>query len=224
MSNILIVEDDKNLCDGLSFLFESEGYHIWKANQIKQAQSIYRTRQIDCIILDCNLPDGDGFFFCKEIRGHSNVPIIMLTARDLETDEVTGLELGANDYITKPFSLSVLKARVKAVLKRNSSFNIIYSNHIKIDKTALKAYKNDIDLGLSAIELKLLCYLIENKGQILLKDQILSHIWDTEDTFVDANIVSVNIRRLRIKIEENPSEPHYIKTAYRMGYLWNEVG
>lgn len=223
MNHILIVEDDKNLCDGLSYLFESEGYHISKANQIKQAQNIYRMQHIDCIILDCNLPDGDGFLFCKEIRGYSSVPIIMLTARDLETDEVTGIELGANDYITKPFSLSVLKARVKAVLKRNYSFNIIYSNHITIDKTALKAYKNDIDLGLSAIELKLLCYLIENKGQILLKDQILAHIWDTEDTFVDANIVSVNIRRLRMKIEENPSEPQYIKTAYRMGYLWNEV-
>lgn len=223
MSVLLIVEDDENLYNGLAFLFENEGYQIKNANQIKQAQQIFETEKIDCIILDCNLPDGDGFTFCKDIRRTSDVPIIMLTARDLEIDEVTGLELGANDYITKPFSLSVLKARVKAVLMRNGSRSVLYSNKIKIDQTALKAYKNDEKLELSAVEYKLLSYLIENKGQILLKNQILDYIWDTEESFVDANIVSVNIRRLRMKIEDNPSEPRYIKTAYRMGYVWMEV-
>jgi len=222
--NILLVEDDQNLCEGLVFLFENEGYKVEKANLIKQAKQIYLSKKIDCILLDCNLPDGDGFSFCKEIRKNSDIPIIMLTARDLETDEVTALELGANDYITKPFSLAILKARVKAALKRNNNHNIICSNHIKIDKTALKAYKEDIDLELSSVEYKLLSYFIENKGQILLKDQIIQHIWDTEDNFVDTNIISVNIRRLRMKIEDNPSEPIYIKTAYRMGYLWNEEG
>ena len=223
MSVLLIVEDDENLYNGLAFLFENEGYQIKNANQIKRAQQIFETEKIDCIILDCNLPDGDGFTFCKDIRRTSDVPIIMLTARDLEIDEVTGLELGANDYITKPFSLSVLKARVKAVLMRNGSRSVLYSNKIKIDQTALKAYKNDEKLELSAVEYKLLSYLIENKGQILLKNQILDYIWDTEESFVDANIVSVNIRRLRMKIEDNPSEPRYIKTAYRMGYVWMEV-
>lgn len=222
MSVLLIVEDDENLYNGLAFLFESEGYQSKNANQIKKAHKIFESENIDCIILDCNLPDGDGFTFCRDIRRNSDVPIIMLTARDLEIDEVTGLELGADDYITKPFSISVLKARVKAALKRNRNQNILYSNNIKIDKIALKAYKHDNNLELSPVEYKLLYYLMENKGQILLKNQILDYIWDTKDDFVDANIVSVNIRRLRMKIEENPSEPRYIKTAYRMGYVWME--
>lgn len=223
MNHLLIIEDDQNLCEGLTFLFQNEGYQVLKTNSIKQANQILRNKSINCILLDCNLPDGDGFQFCRETRRFSDVPIIMLTARDLETDEVTGFELGATDYITKPFSLSVLKARVKAILKRNNGHDYLCSNHIKIDKKALKAYKDDNDLELSSIEYKLLCYLLENKGQILLKDQILASIWDTEDCYVDANIVSVNIRRLRMKIEDNPAEPIYIKTAYRMGYFWNEV-
>lgn len=223
MSILLIVEDDENLCSGLAFLFESEGYQVQKANRIKKAHQIFQSQKIDCILLDCNLPDGDGFIFCKDIRRNSEVPIIMLTARDLEIDEVKGFEIGANDYITKPFSLSVLKVRVKAVLKRNRNQNILYSNHIKVDKKALTVYKDDKKLELSSVEYKLLCYLIENKGQVLLKNQILDYIWDTEDDFVDANIISVNIRRLRMKIEDNPSEPCCIKTVYRMGYIWNEV-
>ncbi|MFA9463101.1 MAG: response regulator transcription factor [Velocimicrobium sp.] len=223
MSVLLIVEDDLNLCNGLTFLFESEDYQVQKANDIKNAHRIFQSQKIDCVLLDCNLPDGDGFTFCKDIRRHSDVPIIMLTARSLEIDEVTGFLIGANDYITKPFSLSILKARVKAALKTNINGNILYSNNITIDRIALKAYKDDKNLDLSSVEYKLLCYLIENKGQILLKNQILDYIWDTEDGFVDANILSVNIRRLRIKIEDNPSEPCYIKTAYRMGYVWNEV-
>lgn len=169
------------------------------------------------------MPDGNGFDVCKQIREKSDIPIIMLTARDSEIDEVTGLEIGLDDYITKPFSLSVLKARVKVAIRKKSNNKVIYSNGIKLDQNSLKVYKNEVDLELSAVEYKLINYLIENKGQILLKEQILNHIWDSEENYVDENIVSVNIRRLRMKVEDNPSNPKYIKTAYGMGYLWNEV-
>ncbi|MDB0439922.1 response regulator transcription factor [Clostridioides difficile] len=221
--NLLIIEDDTNLNEGLFYAFESEGFNVLKAYTKQEGLHVFNNKNIDFIILDCNLPDGSGFDVCKQIREKSDIPIIMLTARDSEIDEVTGLEIGLDDYITKPFSLSVLKARVKVAIRKKSNNKVLYSNGIKLDQKSLKVYKNEVDLELSAVEYKLINYLIENKGQILLKEQILHHIWDSEENYVDENIVSVNIRRLRMKVEDNPSNPKYIKTAYGMGYLWNEV-
>ncbi|UWD47264.1 response regulator transcription factor [Clostridioides difficile] len=221
--NLLIIEDDTSLNEGLFYAFESEGFNVLKAYTKQEGLHVFNNKNIDFIILDCNLPDGNGFDVCKQIREKSDIPIIMLTARDSEIDEVTGLEIGLDDYITKPFSLSVLKARVKVAIRKKSNNKVLYSNGIKLDQKLLKVYKNEVDLELSAVEYKLINYLIENKGQILLKEQILHHIWDSEENYVDENIVSVNIRRLRMKVEDNPSNPKYIKTAYRMGYLWNEV-
>lgn len=221
--NLLIIEDDTNLNEGLFYAFESEGFNVLKAYTKQEGLHIFNNKNIDFIILDCNLPDGNGFDICKQIREMSDIPIIMLTARDSEIDEVTGLEIGLDDYITKPFSLSVLKARVKVAIRKKSNNKVLYSNGIRLDQKLLKVYKNEVDLELSAVEYKLINYLIENKGQILLKEQILHHIWDSEENYVDENIISVNIRRLRIKVEDNPSNPKYIKTAYGMGYLWNEV-
>lgn len=221
--NLLIIEDDTNLNEGLFYAFESEGFNVLKAYTKQEGLHVFNNKNIDFIILDCNLPDGSGFDVCKQIREKSDIPIIMLTARDSEIDEVTGLEIGLDDYITKPFSLSVLKARVKVAIRKKSNNKVLYSNGIKLDQKLLKVYKNEVDLELSAVEYKLINYLIENKGQILLKEQILHHIWDSEENYVDENIVSVNIRRLRMKVENNPSNPKYIKTAYGMGYLWNEV-
>lgn len=221
--NLLIIEDDTNLNEGLFYAFESEGFNVLKAYTKQEGLHVFNNKNIDFIILDCNLPDGNGFDVCKQIREKSDIQIIMLTARDSEIDEVTGLEIGLDDYITKPFSLSVLKARVKVAIRKKSNNKVIYSNGIKLDQNSLKVYKNEVDLELSAVEYKLINYLIENKGQILLKEQILNHIWDSEENYVDENIVSVNIRRLRMKVEDNPSNPKYIKTAYGMGYLWNEV-
>lgn len=221
--NLLIIEDDTNLNEGLFYAFESEGFNVLKAYTKQEGLHVFNNKNIDFIILDCNLPDGSGFDVCKQIREKSDIPIIMLTARDSEIDEVTGLEIGLDDYITKPFSLSVLKARVKVAIRKKSNNKVLYSNGIKLDQKLLKVYKNEVDLELGAVEYKLINYLIENKGQILLKEQILHHIWDSEENYVDENIVSVNIRRLRMKVENNPSNPKYIKTAYGMGYLWNEV-
>ncbi|MCC0695248.1 response regulator transcription factor [Clostridioides sp. ES-S-0048-02] len=221
--NLLIIEDDTNLNEGLFYAFESEGFNVLKAYTKQEGLHIFNNKNIDFIILDCNLPDGNGFDICKQIREMSDIPIIMLTARDSEIDEVTGLEIGLDDYITKPFSLSVLKARVKVAIRKKSNNKVLYSNGIRLDQKLLKVYKNEVDLELSAVEYKLINYLIENKGQILLKEQILHHIWDSEENYVDENIISVNIRRLRMKVEDNPSNPKYIKTAYGMGYLWNGV-
>ncbi|MGX9756840.1 response regulator transcription factor [Clostridioides difficile] len=221
--NLLIIEDDTSLNEGLFYAFESEGFNVLKTYTKQEGLHVFNNKNIDFIILDCNLPDGNGFDVCKQIREKSDIPIIMLTARDSEIDEVTGLEIGLDDYITKPFSLSVLKARVKVAIRKKSNNKVLYSNGIKLDQKLLKVYKNEVDLELSAVEYKLINYLIENKGQILLKEQILHHIWDSEENYVDENIVSVNIRRLRMKVEDNPSNPKYIKTAYGMGYLWNEV-
>ncbi|MCU5871826.1 response regulator transcription factor [Clostridioides difficile] len=221
--NLLIIEDDINLNEGLFYAFENDGFNVFKAYTKQEGLNIFNSKNIDFIILDCNLPDGDGFDVCQLIREKSDIPIIMLTARDSEIDEVKGLEIGLDDYITKPFSLSVLKARVKVAIRKKSNNKVIYSNGIKLDQKLLKVYKNKVCLELSSVEYKLLSYLIENKGQILLKEQILRHIWDSEENYVDENIVSVNIRRLRVKVEDDPSNPKYIKTAYGMGYLWNEV-
>jgi len=221
--NLLIIEDDINLNEGLFYAFENDGFNVFKAYTKQEGLNIFNSKNIDFIILDCNLPDGDGFDVCQIIREKSDIPIIMLTARDSEIDEVKGLEIGLDDYITKPFSLSVLKARVKVAIRKKSNNKVIYSNGIKLDQKLLKVYKNKECLELSSVEYKLLSYLIENKGQILLKEQILHHIWDSEENYVDDNIVSVNIRRLRVKVEDDPSNPKYIKTAYGMGYLWNEV-
>ncbi len=221
--NLLIIEDDINLNEGLFYAFESEGFNVFKAYTKQEGLNIFNNKNIDFIILDCNLPDGNGFDICQLIRGKSGIPIIMLTARDSEIDEVKGLEIGLDDYITKPFSLSVLKARVKVAIRKKSNNKVIYSNGIKLDQNLLKVYKNEVCLELSSVEYKLLSYLIENKGRILLKEQILHHIWDSEENYVDENIVSVNIRRLRVKVEDDPSNPKHIKTTYGMGYLWNEV-
>ncbi|NJJ35520.1 response regulator transcription factor [Clostridioides difficile] len=221
--NLLIIEDDINLNEGLFYAFESDGFNVFKAYTVQEGLHVFNNKNIDLIILDCNLPDGNGFDVCKLIREKSDTPIIMLTARDSEIDEVKGLEIGLDDYITKPFSLSVLKARVKVAIRKKLNNKVIYSNGIKLDQNLLRVYKNEECLELSSVEYKLLSYLIENKGQILLKEQILHYIWDSEENYVDENIVSVNIRRLRIKVEDNPSNPKYIKTAYGMGYLWNEV-
>ena len=221
--NLLIIEDDINLNEGLFYAFENDGFNVFKAYTKQEGLNIFNSKNIDFIILDCNLPDGDGFDVCQIIREKSDIPIIMLTARDSEIDEVKGLEIGLDDYITKPFSLSVLKARVKVAIRKKSNNKVIYSNGIKLDQKLLKVYKNKECLELSSVEYKLLSYLIENKGQILLKEQILHHIWDSSGNFVDDNTIAVNIRRLRVKVEDDPSNPKYIKTAYGMGYLWNEV-
>lgn len=221
MEQLLIVEDDTDLQEGLAFVMEAEQYKVFGAETIKKAKEYLRREEISGMILDCNLPDGNGFDFCREIRAASDVPILMLTARDSELDEVKALESGASDYMPKPFSVAVLKARVKKMM-RHTEHMVLRSGNIVVDLANCQARKGDGPLELSAVEFKLLTYFMQNKGLVLSKEQILARIWENDGQFVDDNIVSVNIRRLRLKIEDDPKNPERIKTVHGMGYLWKE--
>jgi DNA-binding response OmpR family regulator len=222
MKQILIVEDDENLSRGIAFAFEKDGYSVKKAITIKAGQSAFDKQNIDIVILDLGLPDGSGMDLCRKIREKSNIPIIMLTACDLETDEVSGLMAGADDYITKPFSLSVLRARVETVLRRTETkeLNIINSSGYSLDTSRCKLFKGDTEISVSTTEFRMLNYFMSNAGQVLTKEQILAVLWDNQGNFVDENTLSVNISRLRTKIGDDPKNPKTLKTIHGMGYIW----
>lgn len=223
MKTILVIEDDGSLSRGIAFAFEKDGYDVLAANSAGQARSIFTEQNPDIIILDIGLPDEDGMALCKEIRACSNIPIIMLTARDLETDVVSGLLAGADDYVTKPFSLSILRARVEALLRRTApnTQSIIRSGIYTIDTSTCKFYRNDEEVSVSTTEYRLLYYFMMNAGIVLTKEQILSALWDADGNFVDENTLPVNISRLRAKIENDPKKPEVIKTVHGIGYIWN---
>lgn len=222
VEKLLIVEDDNDLREGLAFTFRSEKYEVVCADTVKKAKECLRQTDVQGIILDCNLPDGNGFELCRKLREKSEIPVIMLTARDTELDEIHALEAGADDYMSKPFSVAVLKARVKKMFK-NTAHSILKSGDIRVDLSNGKVTKNEAEIELSSTEFKLLVYFIKNTGLILSKEQILAQIWEHDGAFVDDNIVSVNIRRLRVKIESDARHPQHIKTVHGMGYLWKEV-
>ena len=222
MKTILIIEDDNNLSRGIAFSFEKEGFTVHRAGTLSEGRRIFNQHAIDLVILDLNLPDGDGVDFCKTIRGQSNIPIIMLTARDLETDELSGLMAGADDYIIKPFSISILRARVESVLRRldGATKNILHSGVFKLDTSHCKLFRGDVEIPISTTEYRLLKFLMSNIGKVLAKEQILAELWKNQDEYLDDNTLSVNISRLRSKVEENPKTPQIIKTVYGIGYVW----
>ena len=219
---LLIIEDDTDLREGLSFSFSGDGYDITEVGSKREGLREIEKGLYDIILLDCNLPDGTGFELCKEVRSYSNVPIIMLTARDTELDEIQALELGVNDYLSKPFSLGVLKARMKRILQEKVETAKIVTGSLSIDQSSCKVWKRGEEIPLSKLEYRLLLYLIENKNHILSKDQILEKIWDSNGKYVDNNTLSVNISRLRTKIEDDASNPVHIKTVDGIGYIWKE--
>lgn len=225
-SRILIIEDDTDLREGLEFSFACDGYEVSGVGTKKGGLREVKEGIYNMVLLDCNLPDGTGFELCREVRAFSDVPMIMLTARDGELDEIKALELGVDDYLSKPFSLGVLKARMKRLLNEQAhgkrAGERLVSRNITIDKNTCKAYKNDEEISLSKLEYRLLNYLIENRNHVLSKEQILSHIWDSDGKYVDNNTVSVNISRLRTKVEEDPSRPLLIRTVHGIGYIWKE--
>ena len=227
MKQILLVEDDLSLINGLSFAIKKQGYEITVARTSAETDSIWEEGKFDLIILDVSLPDGSGFDICSKIRETSKVPILFLTAADEETDIIMGLDIGGDDYITKPFKLAVLMSRINALLRRSSNFNEtdteLSSNGITVQRLKGKVYKNDKELELTASEYKLLCFFMENPNIVLSSEQILSRLWDCSENFVDNNTLTVYIRRLRTKIEENPSSPQRIVTVRRMGYKWNTI-
>ncbi len=220
---ILIVEDDAGLGRGISFALEQEGRTVFRAQTLKEAKALWEKESPDALILDLNLPDGDGIDFCKKIRKFSDVPILILTARDMETDEIIGLTSGADDYITKPFSVSVLKLRLQKILERRrektEGSTVLKSGEISLDTKSLHVFRGEErrEVDLTMTEFRLLQYFLENKNQVLLKEQILQHIWDADGNFVEENTLSVNISRLRKKLGGD-----CIRTIQGMGYLWED--
>ena len=207
-------------------MLEKEGYETERFSACSDSRRALEQTQPDLILLDWNLPDGDGLMLCREISEKWKIPILMITARDMEIDQVMCLESGADDYIAKPFSLAVLKARIVALLRRqggqSEKAGQLISGQIRVDNKEMRAWKEDEELDLSLTEYRILKYFLENKNQVLLKEQILSHVWDNGGKFVEENTLMVNIRRLRTKVEKDASHPEYIKTVHGMGYLWEE--
>ena len=222
MKNILVVEDDRSLSDGIALALKGSNYAFSQAGDIKTARAMSRTAVFDLIILDLNLPDGNGLDFLKELRGHAQTPVIILTANDLETDVVAGLELGADDYITKPFSLMILRARVNARLRGGQS---ALEGEVQIDGFhfcfhSMQFTKNGMPIELSKTEQRLLRVLVENRGRTLTRAFLVDAIWTDGADYVDENALSVTVKRLRDKLEDSPSSPAYIKTIYGIGYTW----
>ncbi len=222
MSRILIIEDDMDLREGLAYFLEKDGYEVLTAGTKRAGMEIIRKALCDLILLDCNLPDGSGFDICTEAKEYGDVPILMLTARDTEMDEVKALEMGVADYMSKPFSIAVLKARIKKILQGRKPENRLVSGGITLEKDACKVYKNGEEIRCSKVEYQLLMYFMENRGRVLSKEQILAHVWDSQGKFVDENTLSVNIRRLRGKIEDDPKHPALIRTVHGIGYVWRK--
>ena len=222
IKNILIVEDDGSLSDGIILALKGSEYSFSQANDIKTARAMTNELAFDLIILDLNLPDGNGLDLLRELRANAGPPVIILTANDLETDVVAGLELGADDYITKPFSLMVLRARVNARLRNGQSAS---ETTIDIDAFSfcfqkMLFSKNGVPIELSKTEQRLLRVLVENRGQTIPRSSLMDAIWNDGPEYVDENALSVTIKRLRDKLEDNPSSPDYIKTIYGIGYTW----
>ncbi len=225
MKQILLVEDDLSLIGGLSFAVKKEGYGIAVARTSLEADALWSDGKYDLVILDVSLPDGSGFDLCRKMRLTSKVPIMFLTAADEETDMIMGLDIGGDDYITKPFKLAVFLSRVNALLRRSSNFSQeapeLSSNDIRVELVKGEVYKKGEPIDLTASEYKLLCLFMENPDIVLSPEQILNRLWDCNENYVDNNTLTVYIRRLRTKIEDNPGKPEKVVTVRRMGYKWN---
>ena len=222
MNQILLLEDEDNLNRGISLKLEREGYQVLSATGIEQGMQMFKANKVDLIICDIMLGDGSGLDFCREIRKISQVHFIFLTAMDQEMDVVMGYESGADDYMVKPFSLAILISKVNAIFKRMSgSEEKMVSGAVVFLKKEMKVLVNDKDISLTKNELRLLLILMEHPRQILSKNQLLERMFDINGEFVEENTIAVNIRRLREKIEDNPSEPVYIRNVRGIGYLWD---
>ena len=225
MNKIMLLEDDLSLIDGLSYALNKQGWNVTVAKTVTEAIRLWRGAAFDLLILDVSLPDGNGFDFCKNVRQVSDVPVLFLTASEEETNVVMGLDIGGDDYVTKPFKLGILISRVNALLRRGrgalGAEASLDSNGITVSLMQGQAFKNHQNLELTSVEYRLLCYFMRNPNRILAKEQIYAQLWDCDGNFVDDNTLSVYIRRLRLKIEDNPERPRKIITVRRMGYKWS---
>lgn len=221
MQKILLLEDDTALGSGIQLALENPSVQIRLCRTLAQGKEEAARNAYDLLILDVNLPDGSGLELLRQVRQGSAVPVILLTANDLEMDIVTGLESGADDYITKPFSLAVLRARVNAQLRRGTGKPAYFKlDDFTFDFDAMEFRKNGQSMDLSKTEQKLLRFLVENRGQTLSRATLVDRIWTDGAEYVDENALSVTVKRLRSKLEDNPSSPKYLKTVYGIGYTW----
>lgn len=222
MQKILLLEDDPALGSGIQLALQNPALEIILCPTLAQAQNAVSETRFDLLILDVNLPDGSGLELLRQVRKASAVPIILLTVNDMEMDIVTGLESGADDYITKPFSLAVLRARVNAQLRRGVSEKAacVRIDNFLFDFDRMVFRKNGRPVDLSKTEQRLLRILVENPGQTLPRATLVDRVWTDGAEYVDENALSVTVKRLRDKLEDTPSSPKYLKTVYGIGYTW----
>lgn len=220
MQKILLLEDDAALGNGIRLALQSPETGITLCATLAQAREALEKNRFDLLILDVNLPDGSGLELLEQVRQSGNLPVILLTANDMEMDIVTGLESGADDYITKPFSLAVLRARVNAQLRRGTKSACMEIDGFRFDFDRMEFRKAGQPIELSKTEQKLLRVLVENRGRTLSRATLVDRIWTDGAEFVDENALSVTVKRLRSKLEDMPSSPQYLKTVYGIGYTW----
>ncbi|MDI3535445.1 MAG: hypothetical protein PWQ82_1810 [Thermosediminibacterales bacterium] len=226
-TKILIVDDEPLLVKGLKHSLEQEGYSVVYAYDGKQAVERIKEGDLDLIILDVMLPEMDGLSVCKEVRRESNIPIIMLTAKGEDIDKIIGLELGADDYLAKPFNTRELKARIKALLRRSKEpyekpMKKKNSNQLIIDTAGRRVFKNNREIELTAKEFELLLLLYNNPDKVYSRDSLLQLVWGYDFTG-DERTVDVHIRRLREKIEDDPGNPRWIMTKWGAGYYFRRM-
>lgn len=219
---IFVLEDDNAIGMGLTYSLENEGYSVTLAKDVKSALEIINEKEFALYILDLTLPDGSGYDVCRRIKEIGDLPVIFLTAYDDEVNVVMGFEMGADDYISKPFRVKELLVRIKSVLRRynkESNDGIVKIRDLVIYTNEAKVYKNGIEVILTAMEYRLLLILLNNRGRVLSRNQLLENIWDIDGDFVEDNTLTVYIKRLRDKIEEEPTRPDIIKTVRGLGYV-----
>lgn len=222
MQDILLLEDDMALGSGIRLALQSATVKIALCRTLAEARALILERSFSLLILDLNLPDGSGLDLLKQVRQTSSVPVILLTANDLEMDIVNGLEAGADDYITKPFSLAVLRARVNAQLRRTIAdrTSVVETGRLCFDFDNMEFRKDGHLIELSKTEQKLLRILVENRGRTLPRSMLIDKVWTDGSEYVDENALSVTVKRLRDKLEDTPSKPSHLKTVYGIGYTW----
>ena len=223
--NILVLEDEASVNRGITFSLEKVGYEVFSCATIFEAKRLVKEQLIEILICDINLPDGNGLEFISWVRSRQNIHIICLTALDQEIDQVLGYEAGADDYVTKPFSLSVLLLKVDAYCKRTIKSikkKEMISGNIYIYKDEMKIRVNEEIISLTKKEWRMLTLFLAHPKQILSKNQILENVFDIDGEYVDENTVAVNIRRLREKIKDNSTKPEYLKNVRGLGYVWDK--
>lgn len=226
MDRILLVEDDESLAMGIEYSLVNEDYEVKIAGNIREGFESFRQQEFQLVLLDVMLPDGNGFDLCKQIRKESDIPVIFLTACDEEVNIVQGLDLGGDDYITKPFRLKELISRIKAALRRAPGDKAekarITSKDITLYPLETKVTKSNAEICLTPVEFRLLSLFMQNPLQTLSRELILEKLWDIKGEFVNDNALSVFVRRLREKLEVDPSQPEYIVTVRGAGYKWDQ--